>query len=78
MQPLIDKFARYLADERNLSPHTRIAYLRDLAEFKNFLERHGGSGEEELANIDSFLLRRHLAELHKRNQRTSIARKLST
>ncbi len=78
MQKMVDCFATYLSDERNLSPHTRVAYLRDLGEFQNFLERHGGSGKEALARIDSFLLRRYLAELHKRNQRTSIARKLST
>lgn len=78
MQNFVEQFARYLGDERNLSPHTRIAYLRDLGEFYNFLERHGGSGKDSLARIDSFLLRRYLAELHKCNQRTSIARKLST
>jgi integrase/recombinase XerC len=78
MQELIQQFSTYLSDERNLSPHTRSAYLRDLSEFKSFLERHGGSGKEALARLDSFLLRRYLAELHKRNQRTSIARKLST
>lgn len=78
MQEWIKQFSRYLSDERNLSPHTRIAYLRDLGEFQDFLERHGGSGKEALTQIDSFLLRRYLAELHKRNQRTSIARKLST
>ena len=77
MQKMIDCFATYLSDERNLSPHTRVAYLRDLGEFQAFLERHGGSDQAALARIDSLLLRRYLAELHKRNQRTSIARKLS-
>ena len=77
MQKMIDCFATYLSDERNLSPHTRVAYLRDLGEFQTFLERHGGSDRAALARIDSLLLRRYLAELHKRNQRTSIARKLS-
>jgi integrase/recombinase XerC len=78
MQEWIEKFSRYLADERNLSPHTCSAYLRDLKEFQRFLDRHGGSTREALARIDNFLLRRYLAELHKNNQRTSIARKLST
>lgn len=78
MQAWVEKFTSYLADERNLSPHTRAAYLRDLAEFGDFLARHGGAGREQLARVDSFVLRRYLAELHKRNQRTSIARKLST
>ena len=78
MQKLIDSFTTYIADERNLSPHTRAAYLRDLGEFRVFLEEHGGSDLQSLARLDSFLLRRYLAELHKRNQRTSIARKLST
>lgn len=78
MQKLIDKFSRYLADERNLSPHTRGAYLRDLGEFRRFVEQQLGGGAQALQQVDSFLLRRYLAELHKHNQRTSIARKLST
>lgn len=78
MQTLIDRFVGYLTDERNLSPHTKAAYRRDLGEFQAFLERQGGSGRDALVKIDSFLLRRYLAELHKRNQRTSIARKLSS
>jgi len=78
MNQLIEKFASYLSDERNLSPHTRGAYLRDLEEFSAFLQQHGGADCSTLSKIDSFLLRRYLAELHKRNQRTSIARKLST
>jgi integrase/recombinase XerC len=78
MQQWIDRFSRYLADERNLSPHTRAAYMRDLGEFQSFLLINGGADQQAVARIDSFLLRRYLAELHKRNQRTSIARKLST
>lgn len=77
MQKLINQFSGYLTDERNLSPHTRDAYLRDLDEFKAFLGQNGGSGIAELRKLDSFMLRRYLGELHKRNQRTSIARKLS-
>lgn len=78
MQNWIERFASYLADERNLSRHTRAAYLRDLNEFRCFLDRHGGTDRQALSRVDSLLLRRYLAELHKRNQRTSIARKLST
>ena len=77
MQKWIDHFTGYIADERNLSPHTRAAYLRDLHEFRTFLDDNGGSDRAALLKIDTFLLRRYLAELHRRNQRTSIARKLS-
>ncbi|MDT8442792.1 MAG: tyrosine recombinase XerC [Desulfuromonadales bacterium] len=77
MNNWIHDFSKYLCDERNLSPHTRAAYLRDLAEFQSFMEQNGGAGRADLKRIDSFLLRRYLADLHKRNQRTSIARKLS-
>ncbi|MGW8312899.1 MAG: tyrosine recombinase XerC, partial [Desulfuromonadales bacterium] len=78
MQTWIERFSGFLTDERNLSPHTRTAYLRDIKEFYAFLERQGIAGGEQVPSIDSFLLRRYLAELHKGNQRSSIARKLSS
>jgi integrase/recombinase XerC len=77
MQAWIDRFQQYLAVERNVSKHTCAAYRRDLAEFREFLAGHGGVDAAVLSRIDHLLLRRYLAELHKRNQRTSIARKLS-
>jgi integrase/recombinase XerC len=78
MQTWIDRFSGFLTDERNLSPHTRTAYLRDIKEFYAFLERQGIAGGGQVPTIDSFLLRRYLGELHKDNQRSSIARKLSS
>jgi len=77
MEKLIERFQQYLAVERNLSPHTCAAYLRDLAEFREFLAGQGSS-DADLSKVDHLMLRRYLAELHKRNARTSIARKLST
>jgi integrase/recombinase XerC len=77
MQEWFGRFQQFLAVERNLSPHTCAAYRRDLDEFKAFLTAHGYADAVAMPRIDHLLLRHYLAELHKRNQRTSIARKLS-
>ena len=77
MQGWIERFHQHLAVERNLSPHTCAAYRRDLAEFQAFLAACGGEAAHAPEHIDHLLLRRYLAELHRRNQRTSMARKLS-
>ena len=78
MQKFIRSFMVFLADERNLSPHTCSAYLRDITEFQEFMTTSYGEKIPDLSKIDSLFLRRYLADLHKRNQRTSIARKLSS
>ena len=77
MQQLIERFEQHLRDERNYSPHTCKAYRRDLAEFKTFLAQHGIVSARDFNRIDNLLLRRALAELHRRCQRSTIARKLS-
>lgn len=78
MKNWIGSFVEHLATERNRSPHTCAAYRRDLEEFHAFLAARGATGTEALAGLDHLQLRGFLAELHKRNERTSIARKLST
>ncbi len=80
MQTLVQRFARYLDIERNLSPHTLKAYRRDVEEFRRFLEEHFPEtthGTDRLRRVDHRVLRRYLALLHGKNGKTSIGRKLS-
>lgn len=78
MQNLLEKFDQHLLIERNVSEHTRSAYQRDLLEFKRFLNSIFKTVDLEcLIHIDRIVLRRYLAELHKKNRKSTIARKLS-
>ena len=74
------RFKDYLTTERNLSMRTVTAYMRDLNELAIFLNQHGVGldNNDDIATIDVILLRQFLANLHKDNKRTSIARKLSS
>jgi integrase/recombinase XerC len=75
---MIDTFLRYLADGRQLSPHTTTAYRRDLDEFVEFLGRYHDGEEWEWGAVDRLALRGFLADLNRRGlARRSIARKLS-
>ena len=78
----IDQFIHYLSAEKNASPHTCRCYLRDLDEFRNFLKSSGiylsPSGGIEIEKVDRMAIRRYLSFLHRKNKKSSIARKLST
>ncbi len=68
-------FARYLEVERAASPRTRVAYARDVDEFRRqFVERRrlGQPTQVDIADV-----RAYLAALFGQNDATSIARKLS-
>lgn len=80
MHPWLEGFFTYLEVERNLSPRTRNAYLRDIVEFQVFLR----STEDEtvdltdlLTNVTRVQVRRWLADLHRRVKKVTTARKIS-
>ena len=79
MDQYLKRFEQHIAIERNLSPRTVEAYMRDLSQFQNFLEQHEivSSRKNWLEQVELLLLRQYLAGLHKFCSRTSIARKLS-
>ena len=78
----IDQFTRYLSAEKNASPHTCRCYQRDLKEFENFLKSQGSdfssSGGLEWGRVDRIAIRKYLSVLHRKNKKSSIARKIST
>jgi integrase/recombinase XerC len=80
MRELIARFDRHLTDERNVSLHTRLAYLGDLEAFRLFLETlpaYSDTDSAALKRVDKIVLRRYLAQLHKTHKKTSIGRKLA-
>ncbi|MDX2481836.1 MAG: tyrosine recombinase XerC [Desulfuromusa sp.] len=79
MQQYLKRFEQHLAVERNLSPRTVEAYMRDLRQFHDFLQQHEivSLQADWLKQVDLLVLRQYLARLHKSCSRTSIARKLS-
>jgi integrase/recombinase XerC len=78
---LLDRFATFLRVEKSMSPHTLRNYMSDLAQFFSFVEQpHERAERRQLAasQVDHHLIHAYLSLLHRRNKKSSIARKLST
>jgi len=81
-QDFIHQFIHYLTAEKNASPHTCRGYLTDLEKFEEFLKNSemclSPAGKIEIEKIDRLAIRKYLSFLHRKNKKSSIARKLST
>ncbi len=82
----VQRFVETLSVERGYSIHTCRAYRRDLEEFTAYLASWAGGDTLENpaavaigpSQITPLMIRGYLGFLHRKNQKSSIARKLST
>lgn len=74
----VEEFLVHLEKERDVSPHTLLAYRRDLDVFAGFLATHHGATPWTWGSVDRLAMRGFLAHLTRRGlSRRSIARTLS-
>ena len=78
MNRYVLQFIRHLENDKGLSPHTVRAYRSDLQAFLRFAAEHYGKKEASPGEVDHYVIRSYLAELHSTSKRTSINRKLSS
>jgi integrase/recombinase XerC len=82
MKTSIEDFIESLTAEKGFSPNTCRAYRNDLEQFLAFVGDPGkGVAKEEeeinVRDVDDIVIRSYLAFLYEKNQKSTIARKLS-
>ncbi|MCD6526474.1 MAG: tyrosine recombinase XerC [Desulfuromonas sp.] len=79
MSQWIDDYRRFLHVERNVSPHTGQAYLRDVRSFCRFICGEDlDTLESCLRQVDKVTARRWMASLQKKNKKVTVARKIAS
>ncbi len=81
----INAFIELLSSEKGYSESTCRAYLHDLEEFVDIAAGHRVSTDQheenkktlKIQDIDTLIIRKYLGFLHKKNKKSTIARKLS-
>ncbi|OPY86946.1 MAG: Tyrosine recombinase XerC [Smithella sp. PtaU1.Bin162] len=75
MNNLIRDFQTYLTAERNVSEHTRLAYIADLEEFEEFLQENKG----DIVTAEMETIRSYLGCLFRRKlKKVTVNRKMSS
>lgn len=75
----IADFGRHIRIEKNLSPHTVAAYLKDLEQFQQFLLTAEPGVEREEVSEDIVLIRSFLVSLYRRKmKKVSVSRKIAS
>ena len=77
VEKLISSFIKSLAVEKGFSENTCRGYRTDLSQFFKYLADNHPARGRAIDSVDSFTIRGYLGYLHKRNKKTTIARKLS-
>ena len=82
MQAWIERYVEVLTAEKGFSSNTCRAYQRDLEQFLAYVQGSASglprAGEDvDVHDVDDVVIRSYLGFLHKRNQKSTIARKLS-
>jgi integrase/recombinase XerC len=78
MKSWIQGFVETLSAEKGFSDHTCRAYRKDLEQFSSYLRvQRQGKTEPDIREVDDLIIRSYLGFLHKKYEKTTIARKLS-
>jgi integrase/recombinase XerC len=80
MGNIIQDFQIYLEVERNVSAHTRVAYIADIQEFARFLHNNNFiKSQDEIINVEPENIREYLSYLYRQKvKKVTVNRKVSS